>query len=142
MKKAKYALNGKIKKQLVDLALKYRKNAYSPYCKYKVGAAVLGGSGKIYSGCNIENVSFGLTICAERTAIFSAVSCGEKIIKAIALAAKNPKSCGACRQVMAEFAGKNTSVLLIDASKKGKIKVSEYKLSQLLPLAFGSRDLK
>lgn len=92
--------------ELLKLARKARENAYVPYSHYKVGAALLCEDGSVYTGCNIENSSFGLTICAERTAIFKAVSEGKKAFSAIAIAADAtaPWPCGACRQVMTEFA--------------------------------------
>ncbi len=90
--------------QLCQIAIAARTNAYAPYSKFPVGAAVLCSGGKTYSGCNIENASFGLTICAERVALFNAVSDGAKKPIAIALAtAGGHNPCGACRQVMAEF---------------------------------------
>ena len=92
--------------ELIDTARKYREFSYSPYSKFKVGAAVLTKKGNVYGGCNIENSSYPVTNCAERTAIFKAVSEGEKEIEAIALIAdtEGPCSpCGACRQVMGEF---------------------------------------
>ena len=91
---------------LIDMARKARSNAYIPYSKFAVGAALLAKSGRIYTGANIENASYGLTICAERTAIVKAVSEGEREFEAIAIAADTPKPvlpCGACLQVMAEF---------------------------------------
>lgn len=91
---------------LIDMARKARNNAYIPYSKFAVGAALLAKSGRIYTGANIENASYGLTICAERTAIVKAVSEGEREFEAIAIAAdtKTPVlPCGACLQVMAEF---------------------------------------
>ena len=90
--------------ELIEVAKEYRENAYVPYSKFKVGAAVLTKSGKVYGGCNIENASYPVTNCAERTAIFKAVSEGEKELVAIAVVAdtEDPCSpCGACRQVMA-----------------------------------------
>ncbi len=91
---------------LVEAAVKARANAHSPYSKVKIGAAVLTSGGSVYSGCNIENASYGLSCCAERTAIFKAVSQGHKDIVAIAVVGKSEdftKPCGACRQVMVEF---------------------------------------
>ncbi len=91
---------------LVEAAERARKNAYSPYSKVKIGAAVLTSGGNIFSGCNIENSSYGLACCAERTAIFKAVSEGERDIVAIAVSGKSEdftRPCGACRQVMVEF---------------------------------------
>ena len=92
--------------ELVQAAIEARKNAYAPYSDFSVGAAVLGASGKIYQGVNLENASYGLTICAERNAIACAVANGERNITAIAVAADTEQPilpCGACRQVMAEF---------------------------------------
>jgi cytidine deaminase len=115
-----------------------REKAYAPYSRFAVGAAVRGASGRIYSGCNIENASYGLTICAERVAIFKAVSEGEKRLAALAVAADTaaPASpCGACRQVMAEF-GINTVVMC--NTKGERLTVT---LAELLPHAFDKADL-
>jgi len=93
-------------RSLVEAAKKARLNAYSPYSGVKIGAAVLASDGKIYSGANVENASYGLACCAERTAIFKAVSEGNRRIAAIAVVGKSEdftKPCGACRQVMVEF---------------------------------------
>ena len=90
---------------MVKQAAKARKNAYSPYSRVKIGAAVLTGRGKVYTGCNIENASYGLSCCAERTAIFKAVSEGERDLVAIAVVGESAdftRPCGACRQVMVE----------------------------------------
>jgi cytidine deaminase len=118
---------------LVAAAKKAMKNAYAPYSKFKVGAAVLGGSGKIYAGVNVENASYGLTVCAERNAVAAAAAAGEKRIKAVAVAADTSRPtppCGACRQVLAEFCG-DADVIL--AGRKG---IATRKLSALLPEAF------
>ena len=91
---------------LVVQAKGIRASAYAPYSKFSVGAALLGRSGRVYLGCNVENLSYGLTICAERNALFSAVAAGEQDFTDIAIVAdsKTPVSpCGACRQVLAEF---------------------------------------
>lgn len=125
-------------KELIDTAIHYRENSYSPYSKFKVGAAVLTKSGKVYGGCNIENASYPVTNCAERTAIFKAVSEGEKDIEAIAIVADTPgpcAPCGACRQVIAEFAIPRT----IMANLKGDAKVVS--LEELLPFAFSDKDM-
>lgn len=125
-------------KELIDTAIHYRENSYSPYSKFKVGAAVLTKSGKVYGGCNIENASYPVTNCAERTAIFKAVSEGEKDIEAIAIVADTPgpcAPCGACRQVIAEFAIPRT----IMANLKGDAKVVS--LAELLPFAFSDKDM-
>lgn len=126
--------------KLVNEAIEARKTAYVPYSNFQVGAAVLTKSGVVYQGCNIENASFGLTNCAERTAIFKAVSTGEKDIQAIAVVAdtEGPVSpCGACRQVMAEFCEENTPIYL--ANLKGD--VVETTISELLPGYFKAKDM-
>ena len=92
--------------KLIQAAIEMRKQSYSPYSNFAVGAAVLSNDGYIYGGCNIENVSYGLTNCAERTAIFNAVSDGKRNISAIAVVADTDRPCspcGACRQVIGEF---------------------------------------
>jgi cytidine deaminase len=124
---------------LVKIASQARGWAYAPYSKYQVGAAVLTDSGRIYDGVNIENAAYPLTICAERTAIFKAVSNGEKKFSAIAVVTKDGGTpCGSCRQVMAEF---SPDMVVILADKSGKI-TSESVLSDLLPGAFGAESLK
>jgi cytidine deaminase len=126
-------------KQLAKRAQTARKHSYSPYSRFRVGAALLGRSGKVYTGCNVENSSFGLTICAERTALFKAVSEGERKFSAIAVATDETRfiaPCGACRQVIMELAGDIDCILTDDA---GAIKV--LKMSELLPHPFGSGDL-
>jgi len=114
------------------LAKEARESAYAPYSDFKVGAALLGESGTIYLGCNVENASFGLTVCAERVALFKAVSEGERVFKAIAIYAgsKSVPPCGACLQVMAEFG--DLDILLFD-SKGSYVK---WRISELLPQAF------
>ena len=122
---------------LVEQALEVRERAYVPYSGYKVGAALLGRSGKIYTGCNVENAVYPLGICAERTAVFKAVSEGEQQFVAIAVATENGGSpCGACRQVLREF-GENTVVLIAD--DKGNSR--ETSVGKLLPDSFSARDL-
>lgn len=91
--------------QIAQLAVQARRNSYSPYSHYRVGAALVGASGKIYLGCNVENAAYPTSLCAERVAVFKAVSEGERQFMAIAVATDNAGSpCGSCRQVMAEFA--------------------------------------
>jgi len=93
---------------LVAAARKVRENAYSPYSRFQVGAALRTASGRIFCGCNVENLSFGLTVCAERAAVFAAVAAGETKFDAIAVVADSVQPvtpCGACRQVLAEFSG-------------------------------------
>lgn len=118
--------------ELFALAKEARESAYAPYSDFKVGAALLGESGTIYLGCNVENASFGLTVCAERVALFKAVSEGERVFKAIAIYAgsKSVPPCGACLQVMAEFG--DLDILLFD-SKGSYVK---WRISELLPQAF------
>ena len=120
--------------RLIDEAQKARERAYAPYSHFKVGAALLCGDGSIVAGCNIENVSFGLTNCAERTAIFSAVAQGKKDFKALAVWADTKKPiapCGACRQVLAELAPKMPVLLL----GQGEAKILT-DVDKLLPQAF------
>ena len=126
-------------KELCTMAIKATENAYAPYSGYKVGAALLTKSGKVYSGCNIENASYSPTNCAERTAFFKAISEGEREFLAIAIAGgKNGEikdvfpPCGVCRQVMSEFCSKDFKVLLVKNEEDFEI----YTLCQLIPLAF------
>ena len=123
---------------LIKAAKKAREFSYSPYSKFKVGAAVLTKTGKIYSGCNIENASYGITNCAERTAIFKAVSEGERELEALAVIADTDgptTPCGACRQVIAEF--KINKIIM--ANLKGDTKIVT--LQELLPYSFSDEDL-
>ena len=127
-----------MKEKLAKLALEARNNAYAPYSEFKVGAAILCESGKIYTGANVENVSYGLTNCAERSAIFSAASAGERKICAIAIAGGKEACdytmpCGACRQVLSEFADAACPVYLA----KSETEIATYSLGDLLPYAFG-----
>ncbi len=129
------------KKTLINLAIDARSKAYVPYSKFQVGAAIITSNEKVYLGCNIENASFGLTNCAERTAIFKAVSEGDTEIKAIAVVAdtQGPVSpCGACRQVIAEFATKDTKIYL--SNLNGDVK--ETTIDEILPGYFTSKDME
>lgn len=120
---------------LVKLAVEMKKNSYSPYSNFRVGAVLVAGSGKIYTGVNIENASFGATCCAERTAIFKAVSEGEDVLRTLAIAGDSEDMifpCGICRQVIAEFAGENLRILC--SCPDGSYKV--YSVKDLLPHAF------
>lgn len=124
--------------ELIEIARQYRENAYTPYSHFKVGAAVLAASGKVYGGCNIENSSYGLTNCAERTAIFKAVSEGEREFAALAVIADTDgpcSPCGACRQVIADF----RIPRIIMANLKGDVKTTT--LGELLPFAFSDSDM-
>lgn len=125
---------------LINTALASRENAYVPYSNFKVGAAVLTEDGTVYGGCNIENASFGATNCAERTAIFKAVSEGHKTIKAIAVVgdtSTHTYPCGICRQVIAEFADGEIPVILV----KNKEDYIVSSLQDILPGAFTKKDL-
>ncbi len=128
------------KKTLVEKAIEARSTAYVPYSKFQVGAAIITSNDNVYLGCNIENASFGLTNCAERTAIFKAVSEGDTEIKAIAVVAdtEGPVSpCGACRQVIAEFATEDTKIYL--SNLNGDVK--ETTIDEILPGYFTSKDM-
>jgi cytidine deaminase len=132
-------LNDDLRKDLVEAARHVRQWAYVPYSHYPVGAALLSDSGKIYDGVNVENAAYPTTICAERVAVFKAVSEGERAFTAIAIVTSNGgMPCGACRQVMAEF---NHKMTVIIADDKGQI-VKETSLEKLLPDAFLPADLK
>lgn len=125
---------------LIDQAIAARKKAYTPYSNFQVGAAVLTKNKQVFLGCNIENASYGLTNCAERTAIFKAVSEGEKEIEAIVIVGdtEGPISpCGACRQVMAEFCDENTKIILTNL-KGDRVETT---INELLPGFFSSKDL-
>ena len=124
-------------KELCALAVKAMDNAYAPYSGYRVGAALLTESGKVYTGCNIENSAFSPTVCAERTAIFKAVSEGASNFTTIAIAADGtaPWPCGACRQVLNEFAPDIRVLVTWDGQ------VDEAPLKKLLPYGFGPKEL-
>ncbi|KAF2959682.1 cytidine deaminase [Thermotoga sp. 38H-to] len=120
--------------KLVKMALEARKKAYAKYSGFRVGAALLTKGGKIYTGVNVENSSYGLTVCAERVAVFKAVSEGEREFMAIAIASDSPDKttpCGACRQVLYEF---SDDLDVIMADKDGNFEV--VKLKDLLPRGF------
>ncbi len=126
-------------KKLIFLAKEAKKHAYVPYSHFQVGAALLTVSGKVYTGCNIENASYGATNCAERTAFFKAISEGERDFKAIAIVSSSEEEtfpCGICRQVMMEFMPNGIVIL---ETKNGQIK--QYTVQELLPFAFTSKDL-
>ena len=129
-------------RELMELAVKARSMAYTPYSNYKVGAALLCKNGKVFLGCNIENASFGATNCAERTAIFKAVSEGETEFEKIAVAGGKDQPdndcspCGICRQVMTEFCDNDFIVILGTPDNLVK-----YRLEQLLPLFFTKNNM-
>ena len=124
-------------RELVQLAQTARENAYAPYSHYQVGAALLTASGQVFTGCNVENAVYPMTLCAERTAIAKAVSEGQRKFVAIAIATRDGGSpCGACRQVMREFAAHLRILLADDAGH-----VRQFTLDQLLPDSFGPENL-
>ena len=132
-------LNSEMQEKLIRAAIEARKWSYSPYSHYPVGAALLTRSGRIYDGTNIENAAFPDTICAERVAIFKAVSEGEREFEAIAVVTGNAGTpCGSCRQVMAEFS-LDMQVLIADA--QGNLKRT-MTVAELLPGAFIPTDLQ
>lgn len=122
-------------RDLVELANNAKENAYAPYSGFRVGAALISANGKVFTGCNIENASFGATVCAERTAVFKAVSEGENKIDAIAIISDSKEivfPCGICRQVLAEFGSGNMKVICAGVDQNYKV----YCLNELLPNAF------
>jgi len=132
-------ITDELREALIQRAIDAYQWAYAPYSKYSVGAAVLSDSGKIYDGVNVENAVYPLTMCAERVAIFKAVSQGEKRFQAVAVATRNAGTpCGSCRQVMVEF-GKDIVVFVVDL--EGNL-VNQYTVADLLPDSFGEDDLQ
>ena len=133
-------LDAETKKELIAKAYEARKNSYAPYSDYQVGAALLCEDGSIYTGCNVENASYGATNCAERTAVFKAVSEGKRRLKAIAIAGGSGDNmgmaypCGVCRQVLREFS-EPSQMLIIVAGKDFEYR--EFSLEELLPESFG-----
>lgn len=128
--------------KLIDNALSARSNAYAPYSKFKVGAAILLKNGSYILGCNVENASYGLANCAERTALFKMISDGytksDVVCMCIAGQSNEPISpCGACRQVMSELLSPDTPVIMTNIKRE----VREVKVSDLLPFSFNSEDL-
>ncbi|MEY8764316.1 cytidine deaminase [Clostridium sp. MT-113] len=126
--------------KLILKAFQGRKNAYAPYSGFKVGAAVLTQGGNIYTGCNIENASYGASNCAERTAIFKAVSEGHKTLYAIAIVGAEDKytyPCGICRQVISEFASPHMKIILAKNEKEYIVKT----LDEIFPGAFTKKNL-
>lgn len=124
--------------RLVSAAKQVRKKAHAPYSKFKVGAAVMDEKGRIHVGCNVENASYGLTVCAERNAVAAAVAGGAKSLRAVAIVTStNPPAspCGACRQVLSEFGSADMSVVLLCDTKAKRARI-ETTLGALLPRAF------
>lgn len=135
----RHLLTDEMRQKLIETALAARKWAHAPYSQYRVGAALLTGSDRIYDGVNVENAAYPSSMCAERVAVFKAVSEGEQDFVALAVASSNGGTpCGACRQVIAEF-GLDTLILVVNAD--GEI-LQETPLSALLPSAFQPKDLE
>lgn len=135
-------------KELIHQAFEAKKHSYSPYSRFQVGAALLGKSGKIYQGCNIENAAYSPGNCAERTAIFTAVSEGEQEFEAIAIVGGKEgvehkegeicAPCGVCRQVMMEFCDPEDFLIILASDQE---KYECYTLKELLPMGFGRKNL-
>ena len=128
-----------IRDLLIQSAREAAANAYCPYSHYPVGAAVLTLDGQVYTGCNVENISYGLSLCAERTALVKAVSAGCRSFAAVAVVGGDKRSaapCGACRQVLAELCPPETPVFIARLKKGGKVAATT--LGELLPLSFSS----
>lgn len=125
--------------RLIEKAIEAQQKAYVPYSKFRVGAAVLTDNDEVYTGCNIEIASYSPTICAERTAIFKAVSEGHRNIKAIAVVGDSSFTfpCGVCRQVIREFS-KDATIIIANSTDEYKV----YKLDEILPFSFGPEDLE
>jgi cytidine deaminase len=124
--------------ELIEAAFQALENAHAPYSNYRVGAALLCADGMLFKGCNVENTSYGLTNCAERTALFSAVAAGQRSFAAIAIAASSdpaPFPCGACRQVMAELCGPDFPVYVAQGNS-----FETTTLGELLPHSFNLGD--
>lgn len=134
-----------LREELLGAALEARWMAYCPYSGFAVGAAVLCGSGEIFTGCNVENASYGATICAERVALTKAISQGELSFRAIAVAGgpagERPqpgcRPCGICRQTLAEFSDENMAIYMVQSLDSYEVT----ELGKLLPLAFGKDNL-
>ena len=127
------------RQRLEKAARRAARSSYSPYSKFPVGAALLADNGRIYTGCNVENASYGLCNCAERTAIFSAIADGAKSVRAVAVytpTATATSPCGACRQVINEFGPGALVISVCDSAQR-----IETTLDQLLPAAFGPKNL-
>lgn len=127
-------------KKIIKTTIKIRENAYAKYSKFKVGALVIDAKDNYYYGVNVENASYGLTNCAERTAIFNGITNGMREIKTICIVGdtEQPVSpCGACRQVIKEFANKDTKIIVSNLNLNYKV----FKIEELLPYGFDSDDL-
>ncbi|MDU3199493.1 MAG: cytidine deaminase [Anaerococcus hydrogenalis] len=126
--------------ELIELAIENKKNSYSPYSKFRVSSIVLTKKGNIYKGVNIENAAYSVTICAERSALSSAISAGEKEIDTIIITgdSKMTYPCGVCRQFMAEFLDNDSKIVIANSVEDYKI----YGLKDILPYNFSKKDLE
>ena len=123
---------------LIEIARNTRENAYAPYSDYKVGAALLTAEGTVYSGCNVENAAYGMSICAERTAVVKAISEGVREFEAIAVVTEDAGTpCGACRQFLSEF---GSDIMVILADTRGKYTIAT--VGELLPYAFEHKEIR
>lgn len=137
-------MTDKEKRTLIEAALGARRYSYAPYSDFRVGAALLAADGRVFTGCNVENASYGVTNCAERTAVFKAVSEGARDFAAIAIAggpgeglpAEFAAPCGVCRQVLLEFCEAESFLILLG---KGDLTWEEYTLAELMPLGFSGK---
>lgn len=130
-------MNEDQRRELISRAHAVRRNSYAPYSNFHVGAAVLMEDGEIFVGANVENISYGLTNCAERSAIFNAISYGKRKIKAIAIATNDDRPippCGACRQVIREFSDAGTLIIMVGSTGVYETKT----IDELLPFNFGN----
>ena len=131
------AKRSKAVERLIETAIQAQKRAYCPYSRYPVGAAVLTETGRVFAGCNVENASYGLAMCAERVAIYHAIAGGHDAIRAVCVVGSSAKPCGACRQVMFEFSDKDTELYLVDLNPTGgRRTVVKTTVFKLLPMAF------
>lgn len=123
--------------RLIEAAVQAQKRAYCPYSRYPVGAAVLTDSGRVFAGCNVENASYGLAMCAERVAIYHSITGGHDALKAVCVVGAAARPCGACRQVMSEFSDKETELYLVDLNPStGRRAILETTVHKMLPMAF------
>lgn len=121
--------------ELITIARQARERAFAPYSNFPVGAALLGRSGTVYTGCNVENAAYPLTTCAERTAVTKAISEGEHDFEAIAVVtATGATPCGACRQILREFGGMDGNLRVIVADLEGNVRT--FTIAELLPASF------
>lgn len=134
-------MNDALRTTIVEAALSARANSYAPYSVYHVGAAALTSDGEVFDGCNVENASFGLTVCAERNAVGKMVSAGKRKLVAMAVASKEGRGpCGMCLQTMWEFAVDRDEMLVVCVDENGGTK--EHRLSELMPLGFSAKELR